>query len=83
MNDSNIIDIPDLNSRILTKSKEIGYAIASDLFIGSLLKTLISSKPSGKFVELGTGIGLSLSWAIDDMLPQPNWQGVMMKMRRI
>ena len=35
--------------------------------IGTLLKTLIASKPSGRFLELGTGIGLSLSWMTDGM----------------
>ena len=39
----------------------------SDLYIGSLLKTLISSKPNSNLLELGTGIGLSLSWMIDGM----------------
>lgn len=67
MNDSNIHDIPMIHSEIERKSKEIGFTMPSDLYIGTLLKTLISSKPSGRFLELGTGIGLSLSWMIDGM----------------
>ncbi len=67
MNDSNILDIPKVHERILTKSKEIAFTMPSDLFVGTLLKTLMSSKPNGKFLELGTGIGLSLSWMIDGM----------------
>lgn len=39
----------------------------SDMYVGSLLKTLIASKPGGNFLELGTGIGLSLSWMIEGM----------------
>jgi len=39
----------------------------SDLFIGSLLKTLITSKAQGNILELGTGISLSLSWMIDGL----------------
>ena len=39
----------------------------SDLQTGSLLRTLISSKPNGKFLELGTGTGLSLSWIVEGM----------------
>jgi predicted O-methyltransferase YrrM len=39
----------------------------SDLQTGSLLRTLIRSKPNGKFLELGTGTGLSLSWIIEGM----------------
>ena len=39
----------------------------SDLYIGTLLKTLVASKPCGNFLELGTGIGLSLSWMVDGL----------------
>ncbi|NKI32450.1 SAM-dependent methyltransferase [Muricauda sp. DJ-13] len=39
----------------------------SDIYIGTLLKSLIASKPKGNFLELGTGIGLSLSWMIEGM----------------
>ena len=39
----------------------------SDLYVGSFLKTLIASKPNGRFLEIGTGIGLSLSWMIEGM----------------
>lgn len=39
----------------------------SDLQTGSLLRTLISSKPGGAFLEIGTGTGLSLSWIVDGM----------------
>jgi len=67
MNDSNIQDIPTIHAKIERKSNEIGFTMPSDLYIGTLLKTLISSKPAGKFLELGTGIGLSLSWMIDGM----------------
>ncbi|MRH99622.1 methyltransferase domain-containing protein [Kriegella sp. EG-1] len=67
MNDSNIQDIPVIHKTITRKSKEIGFTMPSDLYIGTLLKTLISSKPSAHILELGTGIGLSLSWMIDGM----------------
>lgn len=67
MNDTNIQDIPSIHPEIERKSREIGFTMPSDIFIGTLLKTLISSKPGGRFLELGTGIGLSLSWMIDGM----------------
>lgn len=67
MNDSSIQDIPNIHSEIERKSSEIGFTMPSDLYIGTLLKTLMSSKPNGRFLELGTGIGLSLSWMIDGM----------------
>ena len=31
------------------------------------MRTLATSKPSGKFLELGTGTGLSTSWILDGM----------------
>lgn len=41
--------------------------MASDPLTCSLLRTLASSKPSGKFLELGTGTGLSTAWILDGM----------------
>lgn len=67
MLDSNIKDRPEVHQEIERKSKEIGFTMPSDLYIGTLLKTLITSKPHGRFLELGTGIGLSLSWMLDGM----------------
>jgi predicted O-methyltransferase YrrM len=67
MNDLNILDKPEIYAELEAKSREIGFSMPSDLYIGSLLKTLITSKPNGNFLELGTGIGLSLSWMIDGM----------------
>lgn len=67
MKDEKIHNKPEIHSKIEAKSAEIGFTMPSDLYIGSLLKTLVASKPAGHFLELGTGIGLSLSWMIDGM----------------
>ena len=67
MNDLNILDKPIIHQQIEAKSKEIGFTMPSDLYIGTLLKTLITSKPEANILELGTGIGLSLFWMIDGM----------------
>ncbi|WP_246581512.1 O-methyltransferase [Echinicola shivajiensis] len=67
MKDSNILDLPKIYPQIEAKCAEIGFSMPSDKFIGTLLKTLISSKPCGKFLELGTGIGLSLAWMVDGL----------------
>ncbi|QDO95290.1 methyltransferase domain-containing protein [Formosa sediminum] len=67
MNDLNNLDKPQIHSEIENKSKEIGFTMPSDLYIGTLLRTLITSKPNANLLELGTGIGLSLSWMIDGM----------------
>lgn len=67
MNDSIHLGRPALLSQIEEKSKEIGFTMPSDLYIGSFLKTLIASKPNARVLELGTGIGLSLAWMVDGL----------------
>ena len=44
-----------------------GFTMASDVLTCSLLRTLAASKPSGKFLELGTGTGLSTAWILNGM----------------
>jgi predicted O-methyltransferase YrrM len=66
MIDTNI-KLPRTYNSILYESKQINFSMPSDLQTGSLLRTLASSKPGGKFLELGTGTGLSLSWIVDGM----------------
>lgn len=53
--------------KLLQKSDEIGFTMPSDELAGSLLRTLVAAKPGGHFLELGTGMGLSLSWMVDGM----------------
>ncbi|WP_018613007.1 O-methyltransferase [Segetibacter koreensis] len=48
-------------------TKASGFTMASDVLTCSLLRTLAASKPSGKFLELGTGTGLSTAWILDGM----------------
>lgn len=60
-------DIPKTYFDIDNATKESGFTMASDIKTCSLLKTLATSKPSGKFLELGTGTGLSTAWILDGM----------------
>lgn len=43
------------------------FEMASDVLTCSLLRTLAATKPAGKFLELGTGTGLSTSWILDGL----------------
>lgn len=52
---------------IARQTEESGFTMASDVLTCSLLRTLAASKPGGKFLELGTGTGLSTSWILDGM----------------
>lgn len=72
MNDNIIIKKPQILSNIEDKSNAIGFTMPSDLYVGSLLKTLITSKPAASILELGTGIGLSLAWMLDGMDSESN-----------
>jgi len=54
-------------NEIMSKTKECGFEQLSDAKLGSLLSTLVSSKPNSKILELGTGSGLSTSWILDGM----------------
>ena len=59
--------IPKNYNEIDAATKSSGFTMASDILTCSLLRTLAASKPSGKFLELGTGTGLSTSWILDGM----------------
>ncbi|MCL6258986.1 class I SAM-dependent methyltransferase [Aquiflexum sp. TKW24L] len=67
MTDHDIQNIPDSYYAIDQATKELGFTMPSDLLTCSLVRTLAASKPSGKFLELGTGTGLSASWILDGM----------------
>lgn len=58
---------PKYYKRIQAETEASGFTMASDIMTCSLLKTLAASKPHGKFLELGTGTGLSTSWILDGM----------------
>lgn len=58
---------PKAYNHIADSTKGSEFDMASDVLTCSLLRTLASSKPAGKFLELGTGTGLSTSWILDGM----------------
>ena len=67
MIDSSIYNLPVHYPELVKASEAIHFTMASDLYTGSLLKTLAASKPSGRFLEVGTGSGLATSWILDGM----------------
>jgi predicted O-methyltransferase YrrM len=69
MTDHDIQNIPESYFAIDQATKELGFTMPSDMLTCSLLRTLAATKPSGKFLELGTGTGLSTSWILDGMDP--------------
>lgn len=58
---------PKAYNAIQEATRVSGFTMASDIQTCSLLKTLAASKPAGKFLELGTGTGLSTAWILEGM----------------
>jgi predicted O-methyltransferase YrrM len=67
MTEAIIQRLPTAYNDIDSATRSAGFTMASDMLTGSLLRTLAASKPAGKFLELGTGTGLSTSWILDGM----------------
>ncbi|HEY2649064.1 MAG TPA: class I SAM-dependent methyltransferase [Puia sp.] len=67
MNDAVLTDIPVQYDRIKEDTTKLSFQMNSDLYTGSLLKTLVASKKSGRILELGTGGGLATSWILKGM----------------
>jgi len=58
---------PSAYNEIDKATKVSGFTMASDPLTCSLLRTLAVTKPNSKFLELGTGTGLSTAWILDGM----------------
>jgi len=59
--------LPEAYAAIAAETYQLGFTMPSDVQTCALLRTLAASKPSGKFLELGTGSGLSTAWILDGM----------------
>ena len=64
MDDKVVDTIPPEYGKIKAASEALQFNMASDLYTGSLLKTLVAAKPAGRFLELGTGTGLATAWIV-------------------
>lgn len=67
MNDVDPSEYPGTYDSILNDTTAAGFTMPSDPLTCSLLRTLAASKPNSKFLELGTGTGLSTAWILDGM----------------
>lgn len=69
MNDTIHLNNPLPLQSIWQDTHAIGFNMASEPLGCSLLRTLAASKPNSKFLELGSGTGLSTAWLLDGMCP--------------
>lgn len=67
MRDEVCTHIPLQYESIVNATKKFSFNMSSDLYTGSMLKTLVASKLSGRILEIGTGGGLATSWIIEGM----------------
>jgi len=58
---------PAAYPKLLEACKKTGFDMPADIGVGTLLKTLVTSKPQSNILELGTGLGISLCWMIAGM----------------
>lgn len=67
MNDLSQLNEPKSLEFIWAGTRALGFTMASEPLTCSLLRTLAASKPGGRFLELGSGTGLSTAWLLDGM----------------
>ncbi len=67
MNDEKTIRFPTKYAEVLQATKAMDFKMASDVLTGNLLQTLATTKPKGRFLEIGTGTGLSATWILNGM----------------
>lgn len=67
MNDIINQPLPKAYRAITEETHRLGFTMPSDAQTCALLRTLATSKPAGRFLELGTGSGLSTAWILDGM----------------
>ncbi|MES1260152.1 MAG: class I SAM-dependent methyltransferase [Acidobacteriota bacterium] len=52
---------------IKERTTQLQFSMASEPLVGAMLRTLASSKPGGRFLELGTGTGIATAWLLEGM----------------
>ncbi len=67
MHDLSHLNEPKALAAIWADTHAAGFTMASDPLTCSLLRTLAASKTSARFLELGSGTGLSTAWLLDGM----------------
>lgn len=58
---------PKIIAGIWADTRALAFGMPSEPLTCSLLRTLAGAKPSARFLELGSGTGLSTAWLLDGM----------------
>jgi len=65
--DEKSVRFPPQYPELLAATKSMDFKMGSDVLTGTLLRTLAAAKPKGRFLEIGTGTGLSAAWILNGM----------------
>ncbi|MFD6417275.1 O-methyltransferase [Streptomyces sp. NPDC060194] len=58
---------PAALDRIRAAAASADFTLSSEVRTGALLATLAATRPGGRFLELGTGVGEGTAWLLDGM----------------
>ena len=61
------VDIPPVSARAQRVADKGGYQLSSEPQTGALLRTLAASKPGGRVLEIGAGVGVGSGWLLAGM----------------
>ena len=65
--DRGYLRTPEAIDRILARTTELDFGMASEPRTGALLQALAATKPGGRFLEIGTGTGMATAWLLAGM----------------
>ncbi len=61
------VDLKQTLESLAAAAAWLGFGQSSDGDLGRLLRLLVASRPGGRFLELGTGVGYGAAWLLDGM----------------
>ncbi len=64
---SSALAAPAALASLEAKGAALGFDMSSDPKVGALLAALAASKPGGRILELGTGVGVGAAWLLHGM----------------
>jgi predicted O-methyltransferase YrrM len=60
-------EVPSLVNKCQAVADHNKFPLSSDLRTGALLRTLAASKPGGRILEIGSGVGVGAAWMLAGM----------------
>jgi len=61
------VDVPPLSAKAQAIADKAKWGLSSDPKTGALLRTLAASKPGGRILEIGAGVGVGAGWLLAGM----------------